>query len=49
MAEAITNFAVVTRYVEDRRDFTEDTADFALKQAAQVLEMVKQFFAENEE
>jgi HEPN domain-containing protein len=42
VAEVITNFAVVTRYVEDRRDFTEDTAKFALNQAKQNLEMVKQ-------
>jgi len=44
IAETITDFAVITRYVEDRRDFTEDTAKCVLKQALQALEMVKQFF-----
>jgi len=48
IAETITDFAVITRYVEDRRDFTEDTAKFALKQANQVLEMVKQFLEKSE-
>ena len=41
ISETVTNFAVMTRYTEDRRDFTEDTAEFALKQAKQTLEMVK--------
>ena len=49
VAEAMTNFAVVTRYVEDRRDYTEDTADFALKQAFQALDMVKQYLVKAEE
>ena len=38
--DTITAFAVITRYVEDRRDFTEDTAQFALKQAKQTLDNV---------
>ena len=41
IAETITDFAVITRYVEDRRDYTEDTADFALKQANLALEAEK--------
>jgi len=48
IADTITDFAVVTRYVEDRRDFTEDTVEFALKQAKINLEMVKMFFEEAE-
>jgi len=48
VAEAMTNFAVVTRYVEDRRDYTEDTAKFALKQANLALETVKQFLEKSE-
>ena len=47
-ADTITTFAVVARYVEDNRDFTEDTAKFALKQAQQTLEMVKQYLAKSE-
>jgi HEPN domain-containing protein len=39
--DTITTFAVITRYVEDRRDFTEDTAQFALKQAKQAIDVVK--------
>jgi len=42
IAETLTTFAVITRYVEDRHDFTEDTAQFALKQAKQVLDNVKE-------
>lgn len=42
-ADIITTFAVATRYVEDRRDFTEATAKFALNQANETLEMVKNF------
>lgn len=49
IAGTITDFAVITRYVEDRRDFTEDTARFALKQTQQSLEMVKQFLAKTDE
>ena len=49
IAETITDFAVITRYVEDRRDYTEDTADFALKQAFQALDMVKQYLVKAEE
>ena len=45
-ADTITAFAVITRYVEDRRDFTEETAQFALKQANMVLEAVKQFLVD---
>jgi len=48
IADTITDFAVVTRYIEDRRDFTEDTAEFALKQAKLILEMVKNFIEETE-
>ena len=48
VAEAMTNFAVVTRYVEDRRDYTEDTAKFALKQADQALKIVKKFLTKTE-
>jgi len=43
VVDTITAFAVITRYVEDRRDYTEDTAKFALKQAGLALESVKQF------
>ena len=49
IAETITDFAVITRYVEDRRDFTEDTAKFALKHAKQNLEMVKQVLGKAEQ
>ena len=49
VAYTITDFAVITRYVEDRRDFTEDTAKFALKQAKLSLEMVKKFLQEAKE
>jgi len=48
IADTITDFAVVTRYVEDRRDFTEDTAQFAIKQAKLNLDMVKKFLEEAE-
>jgi HEPN domain-containing protein len=48
VAEAMTNFAVATRYVEDRRDYAEDTAEFALKQANLALEAVKQFLKKTE-
>lgn len=48
IAGTITDFAVVTRYVEDRRDFTEDTAKFALNQAKLSLEMVKKFLEDSE-
>jgi len=41
VVDTITAFAVITRYIEDRRDFTEDTAGFALKQARQVLDVVE--------
>ena len=47
-AETITDFAVITRYVEDRRDFTEETAKFALNQANLALEAVKQFLEKSE-
>ena len=40
-ADTVTAFAVITRYIEDRRDFTEDTAKFALNQAKQNLEKIK--------
>jgi HEPN domain-containing protein len=40
--DTVTAFAVITRYIEDRRDFTEDTAKFALNQAKQNLERVNQ-------
>jgi len=43
IAVTITDFAVITRYIEDRRDFTEDTAKFALKQATFILDMIKKF------
>ena len=42
VAETISDFAVVTRYVEDNRDFTEDTGDFALKQAREILGKAKE-------
>jgi len=42
VVDTITAFAVITRYIEDRRDFTEDTAKFALKQSRQALENVNQ-------
>jgi HEPN domain-containing protein len=48
IADTITDFAVVTRYVEDGCDFTEDTAEFALKQAKLILEMVKKYIEETE-
>jgi len=44
-AEAtLTDFAVAARYVEDRSDYTEDTGQFALKQAQRVLGEVEQIF-----
>ena len=42
VVDTITAFAVITRYIEDRRDFTSDTANFALKYAAQTLKNVMQ-------
>ena len=48
VVDTITAFAVITRYVEDRRDYTEDTAKFALKQANIALEAVKQFLKKSE-
>jgi len=48
VVDTITAFAVLTRYVEDRRDYTEDTAKFALKQANLALESVKQFLKKSE-
>lgn len=41
VAETISDFAVETRYVEDNRDYTSDTSDFALKQAKEILGKVK--------
>ena len=42
VAETISDFAVVTRYVEVNRDYTEDTGDFALKQAREISDKVKE-------
>jgi HEPN domain-containing protein len=42
IVDTITDYAVITRYVEDRRDYTEDTANFALNQASKTIENVKQ-------
>ena len=42
VAEIITDFAVETRYVEDNRDYTKDTAEFALKQSQQILNKVEE-------
>ena len=41
-AEKVSDFAVETRYVHDDQDYTQTTAEFALKQAEQTLEKVKQ-------
>jgi len=48
VVDAITAFAVITRYVEDRRDYTENTAKFALKQTNLALNAVKQFLEKSE-
>jgi len=47
-ADTMTTFAVITRYIEDSRDFTENTAKFALKQANLTLETIKQFLEKSE-
>ena len=53
VVDTITAFAVVTRYADDNRDFTEDTAKFALRQAKQtvknVVEALEQAELEQEE
>ena len=41
IAKTLTDFAVATRYIYNRHNFTQDTTDFALKQAANVLTAVK--------
>ena len=41
-AGKVTDFAVETRYVDDDEDYTQDTAEYALKQAKQTLDKVKQ-------
>jgi len=43
VVDIITAFAVITRYIEDRREFTEDTAKFALKEAKQTLDNVDRY------
>jgi len=47
VVDRITAFAVITRYIEDRHDYTEDTSKFALNQANLALEAVKQFLKES--
>jgi len=43
VVDIITAFAVITRYIEDRREFTEHTAKFALKEAKQTLDNVNRY------
>jgi HEPN domain-containing protein len=49
VAEVMSNFAVAARYKEDNRDITEDTAEFAIKQAEQTLDMVCRYLTDNGE
>ena len=36
------DYAVEARYVENNQDYTEDTAEFALKHAKQILDKAKE-------
>ena len=47
--QVMSNFAVAVRYVEDNCDITEDTADFAIKQAEQAMDMVCKYLDSNEQ
>ena len=42
-ANALSDFAVAPRYTNDNRDFTEDTAQFALTHAEAIIQMVTQY------
>jgi HEPN domain-containing protein len=41
VADTITEYAVKVRYKQDKRDFIEDDAKFAVKQAEKVMNMVE--------
>jgi HEPN domain-containing protein len=41
VATALTKYAVVVRYRQDTRDFTEDDAKFAVKQAEKIIQDVE--------
>ena len=43
IANLLSEFAVAPRYIVDRRDFTDDTAAFAIKQAENIMEQVRQY------
>jgi len=49
VAEVMSSFAVAVRYTEDNRDITEDTAEFAIKQAEQAMDMVCRYLERSEQ
>jgi HEPN domain-containing protein len=45
VADTITEYAVKVRYKQETRDFTENDAEFAVKQAEKVIDMVENYLA----
>jgi HEPN domain-containing protein len=47
--DALTEYAVKTRYWQDLRDFTEDDAKFAVRQAEKIMQDVETYLMVSEE
>jgi HEPN domain-containing protein len=43
VTDTITEYAVKIRYIQDKRNFTEDDAKFSVKQAEKIIDMVENY------